>query len=266
MKTGTNSAIAVLLAAFVAVCAFPQAPAPAQNFEAVAPPELRLESPELDKTAAPNEPEKQPNAPSAADTAGMTANPTVSNDLLQAIGQAMDTGTATGGAEQQPPAGTDATQAPSTGTSLMKSVAALCFVLALILAIYYVLNRYGKKSPLFAGTSLGTILGRVYLSPKAELHFVRVKDRVLVVGVTANEISRVAEFDAAMFEESQPAEVPAHVDLPPPQISTFAKELRAISAPEPTQLAVSDEIASLRAELDKARQYFRETSGESGAL
>ena len=196
----------------------------------------------------------------------MTANPIVTNDQLQAIGQAMDTGSEPGAVEEQQPASTEVRQTPSTGTSLIKSVAALCFVLALILTIYYLVNRYGKKSPLFAGTSLGTILGRVYLSPKAELHFIRVKNRVLVVGVTANEISRVAEFDAAMFEESQPAEIPAHVDLPPPEISTFARELRAQSAPEPTQLAVSDEIASLRAELDKARQYFRETSGESGAL
>ncbi|MCC6795536.1 MAG: FliO/MopB family protein [Candidatus Hydrogenedentes bacterium] len=266
MKTGTNSAIAVLLAAFVAVCAFAQAPAPVQNFEAVPPPALRLESPELDKTAV-KEPQET-KGPTVADVAGTSANGPITKEQFQAIQQEVAAGSETTTLESadEQPANTNAAQTPNTGTSLMKSVAALCFVLFLILALYYLLNRYGKKSPLFAGTSLGTILGRVYLSPKAELHFVRVKDRVLVVGVTANEVSRVAEFDAAMFEESQPAEVPAHVDLPPPQISTFAKELRAISAPEATQLAVSDEIASLRAELDKARQYFRETSGESGAL
>ena len=261
MKTGTNSAIAIVLVAATAVFAVAQEPVPAQNFEAVAPPQLLLEPAELDKTSTPDEPPKaQTDAPPAATP--------VSSEQLQAIGQEMTVGdeaSAATDSKQQPASANDA-QAPSTVTSLIKSVAALCFVLALILAIYYLLNRYGKKSPLFAGTSLGTILGRIYLSPKAELHFVRVKDRVLVVGVTANEISRVAEFDAAMFEETQPAEIPAHVDLPPPEISTFAKELRSQTSPEPTPLVVSDEIASLRAELDKARQYFRETSGESGAL
>lgn len=265
MKTGTNSAIAIVLVAATAVFAVAQEPAPAQNFEAVAPPQLRLEPAELDKTSTPEEP---PKAQTDAPPAVTPADSPVTSEQLQAIGQEMAVGDEASAAtdSERQPASANTAQAPSTGTSLIKSVAALCFVLALILAIYYLLNRYGKKSPLFAGTSLGSILGRIYLSPKAELHFVRVKDRVLVVGVTANEISRVAEFDAAMFEEMQPAEIPAHVDLPPPEISTFAKELRSQTSPEPTPRAVSDEIASLRAELDKARQYFRETSGESGAL
>ncbi len=264
MKTGTNSAIAIALVAAMAVFAAAQEPAPAQNFEAVAAPQLRLEPAELDKTSTPEEP---PKAQTASPPPVTPTELPVTREQLQAIGQEMTADDeASAAASEQQAAGANVAQPPSTSTSLIKSVAALCFVLALILAIYYVVNRYGRKSPLFAGTSLGTILGRIYLSPKAELHFVRVKNRVLVVGVTANEISRVAEFDAAMFEESQPAEIPAHVDLPPPEISSFARELRSQTSPEPTPRAVSDEIASLRAELYKARQYFRETSGESGAL
>ncbi|MCC6152269.1 MAG: FliO/MopB family protein [Candidatus Hydrogenedentes bacterium] len=266
MKTGTNSAIAILLATLVAVLAFAQTPAPAQDFEAVAPPQLRLEPANLDKTTTPEAPQ-QSQLPAPVDSGNVTSNETA-DEQMQAIGREMAAGSETPPTASPEQQIQDVGTSPGTGTStsLIRSIAALSFVLALILAIYYVLNKYGKKSPLFAGASLGTILGRVYLSPKAELHFVRIKDRVLVVGVTANGISRVAEFNATLFDETQRAELPAHVDLPAPEISPFAQELRAQSAPEPTQRAVSEEIASLRAELDKARQYFRETSGESGAL
>lgn len=266
MKTGKNSATAVLVTVFVTGLALAQTPAPAQDFEAVAPPQLRLEPANLDKTTTPEAPQ-QPQAPAPVDPGNVTSNETA-DEQMQAIGREMDAGneTASPASSAQQSQDTGISQTTGTGTSVIRSIAALSFVLALILAIYYVLNKYGKKSPLFAGSSLGTILGRVYLSPKAELHFVRVRDRVLVIGVTANGISRVAEFSAALFEETQRAELPAHVDLPAPEISPFAQELRAQSDPEPTQRAVSEEIASLRAELDKARQYFRETSGESGAL
>lgn len=235
---------------------------PAQTFEAVPAPEIRLQPPNLDTNTppapgAPAEPAPSPDQPA----------PAWWDDLQKGLDRELDSAAAPNAGAPQAQAQANSsvdTGGRSAGESILRAVAATCVVVALILVCYYLVGRYGKKSPLFAGAALGRILGRVHLSPKAELYFVRVKDRVLVVGVTANEVSRVAEFDAAAFDDAQPAT--ASGDVPAPSHSAFAKELRAQTAPEPTASAVSDELAALKAELDKARQYFRETSGEPGAL
>ena len=65
-------------------------------------------------------------------------------------------------------------------------------IIAAILLLYAAARRFGKNSPLLAGASLGKILGRVYLSPKASLHYVETGGRVLLVGVTPTAMSLVA--------------------------------------------------------------------------
>lgn len=248
----------IALACAFAVTAYAAEQAPAEAFEAVPPPQVVLQQPDLDKQTPA---EEQPAAPATPPqtTSGM------SPEDWQKVQEEIDKGRDAGGQTAAPTA-TDTTpaQGPSTGMSFLRGIVALCVVLALILVCYYLVNRYGQKSPLFAGSTLGKILGRVHLSPKAELYFVKVKDRVLVVGVTQNGISRVAEFDADMFEDLQPGAAP--IGQPAPQQLSFANELRSQTKPEPTPSAVSEELAALRAELDKARQFFRETTGEPGAL
>ncbi|MDK1022001.1 MAG: flagellar biosynthetic protein FliO, partial [Candidatus Hydrogenedentes bacterium] len=73
----------------------------------------------------------------------------------------------------------------------------LCIVIALILIVYYGLWRWGKKVPLLAGASLGTVLGRIHLERGTTLHFLRTGGRVLIVGVNGNAVSLVADFDAS---------------------------------------------------------------------
>jgi len=260
MRWSSAIALGAIAAAFGPAFAAEQSPA--QPFEAVTAPEIRLQPPNLESdTPAPPAPAPQP--PGGAPAPGWWG------ELQKGLDQELDTAgaqnaTAPGAA---PAAGaTPAASGRSAGESMARGIAATCVVVALILVCYYLANRYGRKNPLLAGSALGRILGRVHLSPKAELYFVRVKDRVLVVGVTPNEVSRVAEFDAIAFEEAQPAPAPQIARPATQQPSAFAQELHAQSAPEPTASAVSDELAALKAELDKARQYFRETSGEPGAL
>ncbi|NUM53941.1 MAG: FliO/MopB family protein [Candidatus Hydrogenedentes bacterium] len=255
-----SAIVAIALAIAFSTSAAEQKAAP--EFEAVAPPQVILQPPNLDKSTPADEEPVSPTPP-ASDSAADSA---VSAEDWAKIQAEIDKGSdTTDQAAEQPATAAAPVQAPGTGASLLRGTLALCVVLALILVCYYVANRYGKKSPLFAGTTLGKILGRVHLSPKAELYFVKVKDRVLVIGVTQNEISRVAEFDAALFDDAQTAAAPVQQHPAPRQV-TFANELRAQSLPEATPSAVSEELAALRAELDKARQYFRETSGEPGAL
>lgn len=255
-------ALLALLAANAARAA--EQPKSGQAFEAVSAPQLDLQAPDLDKKTPPETPKPEA-APQPLPEKPASSGSTLPADVWDRISSGIEkeltaaTPPSDGGAsgEGQSP------QARTTGTSMMRGIAALCAVLALILICYYAANRYGKKSPLFAGPGLGRVLGRIHLSPKAELYFVRVKDRVLVIGVTANEISRVAEFDAALFEE--PRSAPAAGEERSEKPSAFAKELRAQTLPGPTENALSEEIAALKADLDRAQQYFRETTGDTGA-
>lgn len=84
--------------------------------------------------------------------------------------------------------------------TVLRAISGLFIVIALILLCTYLLKRFGSRTPLLAGSDLGAILGKLYLSPRASLHFVRSGGRVLVIGVTQNNISLVSEFDAAAFE------------------------------------------------------------------
>jgi len=113
--------------------------------------------------------------------------------------------------------------------SVLKVLLGLCLVVALILLTAYVLKKLGKRTPLFAGSDLAAILGRIYLSPRASLHFVRTGGRVLVVGVTANNISLVAEFDEAAFG-AQPAGEGRHVEAERAASSRRAEKKKASKA------------------------------------
>ena len=238
----------------------------ARPFDSVPAPEIKLQPTNLEtKTPTPGA-EQSPGAQNASEPV-----PEYWKEMQPGLDKELDKSAAgnapgSGGTPGSQPASTG-TAERSTGAALLQALLATCVVIALILGLYYLLSRYGKKTPLLAGAGLGRILGRVHLSPKAELYFVRVKDRVLVVGVTANEVSRVAEFDAALFETAQSAANAASVETAPAaQTSAFAQELRALAMPEPSASAVSDELAALKAELEKARQFFRETTGEPGPL
>ncbi len=264
------SSLLCALAFFAAMPARAAEQGPTKEFEAVSAPELVLQPPDLDRQApvGPAQPEAPAESAPAAPPTPSGETPEWWDELKQGIDREMSQaeGGSAGGAGATGTASAAGIEEAgrSAGMALLRAIAATCIVVALILVCYYLANRYGKKSPLFAGSGLGRILGRIHLSPKAELYFVRVKDCVLVVGVTANGVSRVAEFDAAMFDDAQPAAAPLEKSIAPQ--SAFAKELRAQTLPEPTSSAVSDELAALKADLDKARQHFRETSGEPGAL
>ncbi|MCP4639234.1 MAG: FliO/MopB family protein [bacterium] len=166
---------------------------------------------------------------------------------------------------------------------------ALCLVVAGYLIVYYLLKRFGRRSPLLAGSHLGTLLGRVHLAPRVALHFVRIRDRVLVVGVTPTSISGVGEFDAALFEEADETETAADDDgteTPPvrkkaeaflAQLRESAAKMDAAKTPPaarhaepagaPNRVAVEpevedDEIAALRDGILRLQQQIQDTSRE----
>lgn len=155
-----------------------------------------------------------------------------------------------------------------------QGLVALCVVLAMILLAYYLLNRFGSRTPLLAGAKLGTIMGRVALGPKAYLYFVRTANRVLVVGWTPTSINRVAEYDAADFREflqSDEGNDAAKPELGPTLRSNFretmsnqALEDRMIEL-DVGSLDVNEDdlvidMSSLRGEIEQLRAYVRESS------
>ncbi len=154
---------------------------------------------------------------------------------------------------------------------------ALCVVLLMMLFVYYLLNRFGSRTPLLAGAKLGTIMGRVALSPKAYLYFVRTANRVLVVGWTPTSINRVAEYDAADFREflqSDEGVKAVKTELGPTLRSDFRETLSKQTLEERmmeldvASLDVSEDdlaidMSSLRGEIEQLRAYVRESSHDT---
>jgi flagellar biogenesis protein FliO len=178
----------------------------------------------------------------------------------------------------------------------------LCVILGAILFLYYVARRVGKRTPFLAGPHLGTILGRVHLSPRVCLHFVRVRDRVLVVGVTNTTVSRVAEFDADLFEAEPETPMPEPVspkdsgefmehfqaslvkdtgEEPPEPLPISGEseaenhsghfmetpappepESRPEPEPVPEEASADDEFAALRDGIERLQKQIQDTSRE----
>ena len=175
-------------------------------------------------------------------------------------------------AEMDRPAGVDAEAAAepdapperSFARSTMKGISALCIVLAIILLLGYVLKRMGKHTPLFAGTNLARVLGKVYLAPRASIHFVRTGDKVLVVGVTQNAVSLVAQFDADAFPlDAQEQADKARGETNSPE--GFLTQLRAYAQGALKEKAGSagtsdSDIAALRMDIQRLQHYLEDNS------
>lgn len=191
--------------------------------------------------------------------------------------------------ERQRAQTSDDTGAPpefTTGRSgwriMGQATVALCIVLGLILVVYYLLKRISGRTPLLAGVKLGNVMGRVALSPKAYLYFIKTGDRVLVVGWTPTSINRVAEFDAADFDVALKKAVPEPDTQPKPAFSATAPRpdapFKRALAEETLRTAAQESIPSnedttpddlvegmddLRDEIDRLRAYIRETTRET---
>jgi flagellar biogenesis protein FliO len=133
----------------------------------------------------------------------------------------------------------------------------LCLLCGVIILGGYLLRRFGKNTPLLAGARLGEVLGRVHLTPRASLHYVRSGGRVLVVGVTPNGIHPVAEFDADAFaEETAP-------DAAPVAAGDFLSQLKSAQAgPKPP---VDEDLGALRSEIQQLQAYLRSRPGAPDA-
>lgn len=291
-------AIALALALAVAALA---GEAPKSEFEAVAPPVVNLPRPDVtgiepppgEELSAPAEPPVT-NGEAPAQGEEAASQPPTATELKavpeywtrgqEGLYRELDQQSGEGSETEREPAAT-----PSTGESVAKFSIWTLVLVGVILVLYYLAKRFGGKTPLLAGAGLGRILGRIHLSPKAALYFVRVKDTVLVIGVTPTAMTRIAEFDAEEFEgksarteglpgttmhvptsaavaaatATTPAAAPAVSEPPlPPMDSEFLRELKAQARQESAELPgdIDDDIAALASDLERLKQAFHETT------
>lgn len=151
----------------------------------------------------------------------------------------------------------------SDWTYYAQVVAALLFVLFLIIITGYIARRVGRRSPFLGGGEYGRVVGRLPLVPGASLAFVEAAGRVLVVGVTKDRVGLVAEYDVAEFHALEDEDEHAASYRPTGANGTnFLAQLqqssRAYDAPRE-----DDEIASLRGDIQRLQAYLREESRES---
>ena len=163
----------------------------------------------------------------------------------------------------KPQPATGATATPATRDfslyrSAVRVFSALCLVLAIILLLTFWVRRHGKKSPLFSGTSLASVMGRVYLEPRVCLHFVQTGGKVLVIGVTPNSIALLSSFDAASFGSAQKSRPEgASVDAPAfmAQLEASIQEMQK----RPVESGAADEeVAALRKDIERLQEYLKE--------
>ena len=147
-----------------------------------------------------------------------------------------------------------------------RTFSALCVVLALILVLVFLAKKYGKNTPLLAGSDLAKVLGKVYLAPRVSLHFVRTGGKVLIVGVTQSAIAGIAEFDAASFDAETVQGAPEELADEPAGTSlddSFLNQLKAnLQGTANTTTALRDEdtdIAALRQDILRLQQYLEDS-------
>jgi flagellar biogenesis protein FliO len=158
-------------------------------------------------------------------------------------------------------AGAATTASPSEAGGIayvLQVLFSLVMLCGVIIVGGWALRRLGRNTPLLAGPSLGTVLGRVYLTPRASLHYVRTGGRVLVIGITQRGIQPVAEFDADTFDaaqEDQPAAMPAATGSP----ADFLAQLRGQASKRNATPggAEGDDLANLRGEIQQLQEYLR---------
>lgn len=202
-----------------------------------------------------------PEDASDGQTDGREASDLADAVFIERVNDVLDRGPAEGDSSDQ--------VVPSPTSRMLQAIFALCFVLALILFVYYGVRRWGKKVPLLAGASLGSVLGRIHLERGTTLHFVRTGGRVLIVGVNGNAVSLVSDFDAAAFESFEPGREEENEAAPPFNPDSFLAQLQASSRAvgpglEMEQAPVDDdEIAALRGDIQRLQRYLREESRES---
>jgi len=238
----------------IAACQAPAVagpPAAAPPHEAAAPP------PVFEQTAPPNWTNETyaPADPSLEDGDRVMQKVRQTGEYLQAEGE--------GAGDEALPA--EPARQRSLFYQALKAVWGLLVTLALLCLLVFLLKRYGRSVPMLAGANLGKVIGKVYLAPRTHLHCVQIAGKVLVVGVTPNAISLLAEFEAEAFEDESEAAPPSEAGpagVLAPERQGFLDYLKSgVRGPEgvpPEHERDDAEIAALRQDIQRLQHYLQE--------
>jgi flagellar biogenesis protein FliO len=184
------------------------------------------------------------------------AMPGIADPVLKGLGERYDAAAA-----KQDETGTHALPTPrSTAVAYLPVFAALAGLCGAIILLGWLSRRFLGRTPVMAGARLGTVLGRVYLSPRSTLVYVKSGDRVLLIGQTPAQLTLLAEFPAAEFEEESkaaPVAAPAATERRP-----FAAELRNAAERMERPAAPDEDLESLRGEIQRLQRFMQESARE----
>lgn len=159
-------------------------------------------------------------------------------------------------------AASNSVSSPTFKYSAARSAMALFAICAVVILLGWLLRRYGKRTPLLAGMNLGSVLGKVYLTPRVSLYYVRTGGKVLVLGVTPTGVSLISAFEPEVFETAvEPLPMPVgtpHSETFLAQLHTQTEKLNIHPASE------DDELATLRGDIQRLQQYLQESARDGG--
>lgn len=234
-------------------------PAPQPRDKEAAPPESsRVDEDTAEITAGIPEPADGDDAPPVASRPAPAPAPAASAEPdffqrhIDEFNRASAEETATAGRVEQ------AAPPEESGTAYVLQVLFSLLILCGVIVVGgWLFRRFGRNTPLLAGPSLGTIMGRVYLTPRVSLHYVRTGGRVLVVGITQQGIQPVAEFDADTFDAAQADDNTAPAAAPPSP-ADFLAQLRGHAASATGSAGKpDDDLSTLRGEIQQLQEYLR---------
>ncbi len=142
----------------------------------------------------------------------------------------------------------------------------LAALLAVLVLATYGARRLGQRTRILAPADLGTVLGRLYLSPKASLVFVETGGRLLVLGMTQQQITLLTEMDpgavrTAAAAPDEATDAPRHRTRDGAEPRDFMALLRERSETEATArapLGDEDDVAELRGDIERLKRYLAE--------
>lgn len=167
---------------------------------------------------------------------------------------------------------------PDLGRPYLQTIMALLVVLGVFILLAYGLRRLGQRTSVFPQSNVASVIGRVYLTPRVSLHFIRTGDKVLVVGVGQNEPSLLTEFPADSFEQQQ--QMPAqgfsatrgdsreNVGQQRPGEEFWAElqaKTRELTRDEQNPSSDTADVNSLRDDIQRLRQTLQESSRDRNA-
>jgi flagellar biosynthetic protein FliO len=131
------------------------------------------------------------------------------------------------------------------GTGALRLLWPLALVLALIVAAALAWRKWSPRSKRFGAGGVINVLASHYLSPKQSLCLVRLGRRMLLIGVTPERISTVAEIQ----QPQEASEILAAIERARP--SSFTSVFTRLSKGEPVENATAEPIEEQAAIADR---------------